>query len=207
MLSRRLLYYSIIDAFLILLLVAIRALHPGSIAQAAAFALLMGWLAVLAGARALPNRRPLAQFVVGLTLVGTLMMVLGATVYWLYRLTFLEVFGILLLATLIVTILCRHAPFPPFRYYGRRLVKQLIAHRWLLIPTTAALALAPLLLIHLRQNGTMNSIRTPWLLIDQPLFFAGVGIAGALLWFAAWKQTPVLRPIHLIIYTLVFTAA
>ncbi|MEK7102147.1 MAG: hypothetical protein AAB912_00775, partial [Patescibacteria group bacterium] len=125
MLSRRLLYYSIIDAFLVLVLVAVRAIHPGSIAQAVTFALVVAWLAVLAGARALPNRRPLAQFVVGLTVVGALMMILGATVYWLYRLTFLEVFGILLLAILIVTILCRHAPLPPFGYYGRRLAKQL----------------------------------------------------------------------------------
>lgn len=206
MISRRLLYYSIINLFLVLLLVAIRATHPGSAAQAVAFAFLMVWLATLAGAYIFPRRRPLAQFVVGLTAVGALIMVMGAGIYWLYRLTFLESFGVLLAATAIITIVCRNTPLPPWRSHGRQLAMQLIAHKWSLIPPMVAAGISIALLAHLRQNGVMDSIRTPWLLIDETLFFGGAWIAAALLSFAAWKQTPALRPLHLILFMLIFTS-
>lgn len=206
MLTRRLLYYSIIDLFLILLVVAIRAIHPGSLTQSFAFALLILWLAALFGTRLFPHRRPLAQFVIGLTAVGALMMVLGTGIYWLYRLTFLEAFSVVLTTTGIITIVCRNTPLPPWREHGKRLVKQLIAHKWFIIPPIVAMGIAMALLVHLRLNGTMDAIRTPWFFVDTTLFFGGVAIASALLWFAAWKQTPALRPLHLILFTLVFTS-
>lgn len=206
MISRRLLYYSIIDLFLVLLVVAIRAIHPGTPAQAMAFMFLMVWLAALAGAHLLPRRRPLAQFVAGMTAVGALMMALGAGIYWLYRLTFLEAFGIVLATTAIITIVCRNTPLPAWRSHSRRLAMQLVAHKWFLLLPTIAAGIAVALLAHLRLNGVMDAIRTPWLFIDEPLFFGGIGAAGVLLWFAAWKQTPTLRPLHLMLFMLVFTS-
>ena len=206
MLSKRVFYYTTISGILLLTLFVVHTVYHNRALGATALLSLIIFLSVLTGAWLLPNYRPLAQFIAGATAIGALLLTILAAIYWSYHLTWRESFGALILITLLVIVVTKNANIPPYGYWARRLGKQIIAHYLTAIGATVALALTILLFRHLYQQGMLDAERSPWRLIDQPLFFGGVFLSGALLWLAAWRQSPALRPLHLIAYCALFTS-
>ena len=206
MLSRRIVYYTTLSGVLLFALFVVHTVYHNRALGATALSALIIFLSVLAGAWLLPNSRPLAQFIAGATAIGALLMTILAVTYWSYQITWRESFGALVLIALLVIVVTKNATLPPYGYWAQRLVKQLIAHYLTAIGATLALALTILLFSHLYQQGMLDAERSPWRLIDQPLFFWGVFLSGALLWLAARRQSPALRPLHLIAYFALFTS-
>ncbi|MBI4098730.1 MAG: hypothetical protein HY437_01695 [Candidatus Magasanikbacteria bacterium] len=206
MLSRREFYYTTISGILLLALFVVHTVYHNRVLGATALAILIIFWSVYAGAWLLPRHRPLAQFIAGTTAIGALLMIILAATYWGYRMTWQESFGALVLIGLLVIVVTKNATLPPYGYYLRRLGKQFIAHYLTTIGATVALAITILLFRHLYQQGMLDAERSPWRLIDQPLFFGGVFIAGALLWLAARRQSPALRPLHLITFFALFVS-